>query len=161
MLTVEHRSFNPDASPASREKCYSSCSGSIQNARMTALGTTIPLTADACRQRASQRDGKQDHSIDGVLGEKVVGFECCSLPPASLNDSICAHTLHNGVAAVEVMTYCFDRSDHGRQTGRRFRADEPVCRMGKIPRGYLHIAPDLVVEVLSSGNTGIRGRREA
>ena len=30
MLTVEHRSFNPDASPASREKCYSSCSVSFR-----------------------------------------------------------------------------------------------------------------------------------
>lgn len=58
------------------------------------------------------------------------------------------------MAACEVMIYCFSGRTHGR------KPDVVYVSLGRlpnreIPNGDIFIAPDLVVEVLSPGNTGL------
>ena len=105
-------------------------------------------------ERASERDGKLYELIDGELKQKKVGFKALFIAGqiiARLN----AHFYpHEGAAATEVMIYCFDGRRHGR------KPDVVYVRLkrlpnAQIPDGDIFIAPDLVVEVLSPGNTGI------
>ena len=59
-----------------------------------------------------------------------------------------------GFAVVEAMVYCFDRPNHGRKPDVSFvKFDRLVDK--KVPVGDILLSPDLVVEVLSPGNTGI------
>jgi Uma2 family endonuclease len=105
-------------------------------------------------ERASARDGKHYELIDGELKEKAVGFRELVIA-TRIAERLNAHFYPaTGVAAVEAVIYCFDRPDRGR------KPDVVYVRMerlpgGQIPGGDLHLAPDLVAEVLSPSNGGI------
>jgi Uma2 family endonuclease len=88
------------------------------------------------------------------LKEKPVGTEALFIA-TQLSGRINAALYPDvGFAVVEAMTYCFDRPHHGRKPDVAFvRLDRLPGRA--IPTGDLRLAPDLVVEVLSPGNTGI------
>lgn len=105
-------------------------------------------------ERASERDGKRYELLDGELKEKVVGFWALFIA-VRIAERLNAHFYpHEGAASVEVMIYCFDRPNHGRKPDvvfvrrNRFPGNQ-------IPDGDIRVAPDLVVEVLSPGNSGI------
>jgi Uma2 family endonuclease len=120
---------------------------------MTTLAQSPPLTPEDV-DRASNRDGKLYELIDGELKEKTVGFESLVIATRISERLNAVFYPHTGVAAVEAMIYCFDRPNHGR------KPDVVYVRMDrfpekKIPKGDLYLAPDLVVEVLSPGNTGV------
>jgi Uma2 family endonuclease len=120
---------------------------------MSTLSLPIRLTPEDV-ERASARDGKRYELIDGELKEKQVGFEALFIA-TRISERLNAHFYpHEGVSAVEAMVYCFTRPNHGR------KPDVAYVRINRlpsrtIPRGDLHIAPDLVVEVLSPGNSGV------
>lgn len=59
-----------------------------------------------------------------------------------------------GFAACEVMIYCFDRPNRGRKPDVVFARFEHFPDR-RIPKGDLLFAPELVVEVLPPGNSGI------
>jgi len=120
---------------------------------MSVLTSPIPITpADV--ERASERDGKHYELVDGELKEKVVGTKASLI--ASL---ICARLLaafypRIGFAVAEAMIYCFKKPNHGR------KPDVVYVRLERlndrsVPEGDLHLVPDLAVEVLSPGNSGI------
>ena len=119
---------------------------------MTTLASTIEITPDEA-ELASKRDGKHYELIDGRLKEKVVGTEALFIGTRiseRLNATL--YPLH-GFAAVEAMICCFDNANRGRKPDVVYvRLDRLPDR--KIPRGDLQLAPDLVVEVLSPGNSG-------
>ena len=120
---------------------------------MTTATLPITITPDDV-ERASERDGKLYELIDGELKEKAVGFVALFIATriaARLNDVFYPH---QGAAAVEVMIYCFDRRNHGRKPDVVYVAADRLPGR-KIPEGDLNFAPDLVVEVLSPGNSGI------
>jgi Uma2 family endonuclease len=104
-------------------------------------------------ERASERDGKLYELIEGELREKKVGTRALFIAgriAAALNAAFYPHT---GMAACEVMVYCFNGRSHGR------KPDVVYVRLNRlpnsdIPEGDIFIAPDLVVEVLSPGNSG-------
>jgi Uma2 family endonuclease len=120
---------------------------------MSTLTPAVPLTPEEV-ERASERDAKNYELIDGELREKIVGFKSLFIA-GRISDRLNAHFYpHEGVAAVEVMVYCFAQRNHGR------KPDVIYVKLARlpgaaVPDGDLHIAPDLVVEVLSPGNSGI------
>src|SRR4051794_26874145 len=120
---------------------------------MTTATPPIPFTPEDV-ERASERDGKHYELIGGELKEKLVGFRELVIA-TRIAERLNAHFYPaTGVAAVEAMIYCFDRPNHGR------KPDVVYVRMarlpgGQIPGGDLHLAPDLVAEVLSPSNGGI------
>jgi Uma2 family endonuclease len=120
---------------------------------MTTLAQPVHLTpADV--ERASRRDGKRYELIDGELKEKNVGTRALFVASRICDRLNAAFYPGTGFAAVEAMIYCFDRRNHGRKPDVVFVTFERLgCRV--IPDGDIHVAPDLVVEVLSPGNTGI------
>jgi len=105
-------------------------------------------------ERASERDGKTYELVDGELREKIVGTKASFIANrigARLNAAFYPGI---GFAVTEAMIYCFKNPNHGRKPDVVYvRFD----RMGgrSIPDGDLHLVPDLAVEVLSPGNSGI------
>ncbi len=120
---------------------------------MSTLTPSVPLTPEAV-ERAGERDGKLYELIDGELKEKKVGAKALFIATriaALLNGFFYPHS---GMAACEVMIYCFNGRTHGR------KPDVVYVTLGRLPNreipdGDLFVAPDLVVEVLSPGNTGL------
>ncbi len=105
-------------------------------------------------ERASERDDKTYELVNGKLEEKVVGTKAAlvaSLIGARLNAAFYPRI---GFAVALGMIYCFKRLSHCRKPDVVYVRFE---RMGSraIPEGDLHLVPDLVVEVLSPGNSGI------
>src|SRR5687768_15547625 len=119
---------------------------------MSTLTPPVRLTPEDV-ERACERDGKLYELIDGELKEKKVGAEALFIATriaAVLNAAFYPHT---GMAACELMIYCFDGRSHGR------KPDVVYVRLnrlpsGRIPTGDLFVAPDLVAEVLSPNNSG-------
>jgi Uma2 family endonuclease len=119
---------------------------------MSTLTPPVQLTPEDV-ERACERDGKLYELIDGELKEKKVGARALFIAGrivAALNAAFYPHT---GMAACEVMIYCFNGRSHGR------KPDVVYVRLNRlpnneIPNGDLFVAPDLVVEVLSPGNSG-------
>lgn len=105
-------------------------------------------------ERASERDGKLYELIDGELREKHVGIESLFIASRICERLQVAFYPATGLAFVEGMIYCFDRPNHGRKPDVAFVRRDRLPDQ-RVPRGDLHIAPDLVVEVLSPGNSGI------
>ena len=119
---------------------------------MSTLSPTFPLTPQEV-ERASERDGKLYELVDGELKEKQVGFDALFIATriaALLNATFYPHT---GAAACEVMIYCFNGRSHGRKPDVVYVQLKRLPN-GAIPKGDLFVAPDLVVEVLSPGNSG-------
>lgn len=120
---------------------------------MSTLTPTVRFTPEDV-ERASERDGKRYELIDGELKEKVVGTSALFIASRIVARLNSAFYPRWGFAVVEGMTYCFDRPNHGRKPDVMYvKLDRLPNRT--IPEGDLHIAPDLVVEVLSPSNTGI------
>jgi Uma2 family endonuclease len=119
---------------------------------MSAVTPPVRLTPEDV-ERASERDGKLYELIDGGLKEKKVGALALFIATqiaSTLNRFFYPHT---GMAACEVMVYCFNGRSHGR------KPDVVYVRLARlpderIPEGDILVAPDLVVEVLSPGNSG-------
>ena len=105
-------------------------------------------------ERASERDGKRYELIDGELKEKIVGTKALFVASRICERLHAAYYPHIGFAAVEAMIYCFSRRRHGRKPDVVYITFE---RLGgtAIPDGDILVAPVLVVEVLSPGNSGI------
>jgi Uma2 family endonuclease len=119
---------------------------------MSTLTPPVRLTPEDV-ERAGERDGKLYELIDGELKEKKVGFEALFIAGQILARLNAHFYPHEGVAAAEVMIYCFNGRSHGR------KPDVVYVRLsqlpgGKVPKGDLFVAPDLVVEVLSPNNSG-------
>ena len=113
-----------------------------------------PLITPADVERASERDGKLYELIGGELREKQVGTKSLFVASRICERLNATFYPEIGFAVVEGMIYCFERPDHGR------KLDVTYVRMDRlpgkrIPQGDLHLAPDLAVEVLSPGNSGI------
>lgn len=105
-------------------------------------------------ERACERDGKLYELIEGELKEKKVGFLALFIA-TRIAERLNAHFYPGaGVAACEVMIYCFNGRQHGRKPDVVFVTLDRLPN-AEIPDGDLFIAPDLVVEVLSPGNTGM------
>jgi Uma2 family endonuclease len=120
---------------------------------MAVVAPHLPLTPEDV-ERASNRDGKRYELIDGELKEKAVGFEALVIA-SRIAERLNAHFYPStGVAAVEAPIYCFDRANHGRKPDVVYVMLDRLPNRA-IPKGDLNFAPDLVVEVLSPGNTGI------
>lgn len=105
-------------------------------------------------ERASERDGKLYELVDGELKEKQVGFRALVIAGQIMSRLNSHFYPHTGVSACEVMVYCFNGRRHGR------KPDVVYVTMSRLPNGQitdgdLYIPPDLVVEVLSPGNTGL------
>jgi Uma2 family endonuclease len=120
---------------------------------MSTLTPLVPLTPEEV-EHAGERDGKLYELIDGELREKKVGAKALFIATriASLLNAF--FYPHRGMAACEVMIYCFNGRSHGR------KPDVVYVTLGRLPNceipdGDIFIAPDLVVEVLSPSNTGI------
>jgi Uma2 family endonuclease len=114
---------------------------------------TLQLTPEDV-ERASYRDGKRYELLDGELKEKIVGAEALFVASRISERLNASQYPQHGFAACEVMVYCFERTNRGRKPDVVFaRFDHLPDR--RIPKGDLHFAPELVVEVLSPGNSGI------
>lgn len=120
---------------------------------MSTLTPSVPLSPEEV-ERAGERDGKLYELIEGELKEKKVGFLALFIATRIAERLNAQFYPHTGAAACEVMVYCFNGRRHGRKPDVVF---VKLSRMpdGAIPVGDIFIAPDLVVEVLSPGNTGI------
>ena len=120
---------------------------------MSTLTPPVSLTpADV--ERASERDAKRYELIDGELKEKAMGTRSLFIAHRICERLNTAFYPAVGFAVVEAMIYCFPRPRHGRRPDVIFAAlDRFANRI--IPVGDVFLAPDLVVEVLSPGNTGI------
>src|SRR5690349_9076811 len=120
---------------------------------MSIAATPIHLTpADV--ERASEHDAKNYELINGQLKEKSAGFKAL-LIATRIAERLNAHFYPAvGVAAVEVMVYCFGRPNHARKPDVTY-VHKARLPNGQVPEGDLHIPPDLVVEVLSPANGGI------
>jgi Uma2 family endonuclease len=105
-------------------------------------------------ERAAERDGKHYELIDGELREKLVGAKSLYIAMKIAERLNGAFYPTSGVAIVEAMLYCFDRPRHGRKPDVLFVKWEKLAER-KIPTGDFLVVPDLVVEVLSPGNSGI------
>jgi len=105
-------------------------------------------------ERASNRDGKRYELLDGQLKEKIVGTEALFVASRIGERLNASQYPQHGFAACEVMIYCFDRPNHGRKPDVVFARFDRLPER-RIPKGDLHVAPDLVVEVLYPGNGGI------
>jgi Uma2 family endonuclease len=124
--------------------------------QLFAMSTLIPpaqLTAEDV-ERASERDGKLYELIDGELKEKRVGFLSLFIAGRIIQQLNTQLYPREGVAAGEVMVYCFARRRHGRKPDVVYVRRERLPG-GAIPHGDIDFVPDLVVEVLSPGNSGI------
>jgi Uma2 family endonuclease len=120
---------------------------------MSTLTSSIQLTPEDV-ERASERDAKNYELIDGELKEKIVGTKSLFIASRICDRLNAVFYPQVGFAVVEAMIYCFDRPNHGRKPDVSYVTLDRVP--GKaIPEGDLHLAPDLVVEVLSHGNLGI------
>jgi Uma2 family endonuclease len=119
---------------------------------MSTLTLSAPLTPEDV-ERACERDGKLYELIDGELREKTVGCKALFIA-GQIMTRLNAHFYpHTGAAVCEVMIYCFNGRRHGR------KPDVVYVKLSRlpnneIPEGDLFVAPDLVVEVLSPGNSG-------
>jgi Uma2 family endonuclease len=105
-------------------------------------------------ERASNRDSKRYELLDGELKEKTVGTEALFIASRISERLNASQYPQLGFAACEVMIYCFERPNHGRKPDVVFARFDRLPER-RIPKGDLHFAPDLVVEVLSPGNSGI------
>ena len=119
---------------------------------MTTFASPIRLTPEEV-ERASKRDDKIYELIDGELKEKVVGTEALFVASRISERLNAAFYPHYGFSVCEGMVYCFDRPNHGRKPDVVFVQLKRLPER-RIPTGDLHIAPDLVVEVISPGNLG-------
>jgi Uma2 family endonuclease len=119
---------------------------------MTTLALPVQITPEDV-ERASSRDGKRYELIDGQLREKIVGTEALFIASRVSERLNAAMYSQHGFAAVEAMIYCFDRPNQGRKPDVVYVRLERLPER-RIPIGDLRLAPDLVVEVLSPGNTG-------
>jgi Uma2 family endonuclease len=93
---------------------------------MSTLIPPVSLTPEDV-ERASERDGKLYELIDGELREKKVGFKSLFIATriaALLNAFFYPHT---GVAACEVMVYCFNGRRHGR------KPDVAYVKLSRLP----------------------------
>jgi Uma2 family endonuclease len=120
---------------------------------MTAMTPSLPLTPEDV-ERASKRDGKRYELIDGELKEKNVGTKALFIASRICDRVNAAFYPRVGFAAVEAMIYCFNRRDRGRKPDVVYLSFEKLGST-EIPEGDIHTAPDLVVEVLSPGNSGL------
>lgn len=120
---------------------------------MSSLIPSIELTPEEV-ERACERDGKLYELIDGELQEKKVGFLALFIATRIAEQLNAQLYPGEGVAACEVMIYCFDGRRHGRKPDVVYVKLNRLHN-GVIPEGDIFIAPDLVVEVLSPGNTGL------
>jgi Uma2 family endonuclease len=120
---------------------------------MSTLTPPIRLTPEDV-ERASERDQKRYELINGELREKNVGTLALFVATRISERFNATYYPDLSFAAVEVMTYCFGRDDHGREPDVAFVWLRRLPG-GRIPKGDLQIAPDVAVEVLSPGNTGI------
>jgi len=105
-------------------------------------------------ERLSERDGKHYELIDGELREKIVGTKALFIAVRICERLNAAYYPARGFAVVEAMTYCFDRPNHGRKPDVAFVSHQRLPD-GRVPDGDLRVTPDLVVEVLSPGNSGV------
>lgn len=120
---------------------------------MAAITAPRELTPEDV-ERASERDDKRYELLDGELKEKKVGFRSLLVASLIVERLNARYFPKEAVAAVEVMIYCFTRKRHGRKPDVVFiRIDR--LPGGEIPDGDLYVAPDMVVEVLSPGNSSI------
>jgi Uma2 family endonuclease len=121
-----------------------------------AMSTLTPTTRYAPEdvERLSERDGKRYELIDGELREKIVGAKALFIASRICDCLNAAYYPARGFAVVEAMFYCFSRPDHGRKPDVSFVSLQRLPD-GKIPDGDIRVAPDLVVEVLSAGNSGV------
>jgi Uma2 family endonuclease len=120
---------------------------------MSLLISPIQLTPTDV-ERASERDARHYELVDGELKEKIVGTRASFVATqigARLNAALYPRI---GFAATEVMVYCFTKPNHGRKPDVAYVRFERMNHRS-IPEGDLHLAPDLAVEVLSPGNTGL------
>jgi Uma2 family endonuclease len=113
----------------------------------------LPLTPEDV-ERASNRDGKRYELLDGELKEKTVGTEALFVASRISERVNASQYPQHGFAACEVMVYCFDRTNHGRKPDVVFARFDHLPER-RIPKGDLHFAPELVVDVLSPGNSGL------
>src|SRR5688572_5217853 len=120
---------------------------------MSALTPPVRLTPDDV-ERACERDDKLYELIDGELKEKKVGFLALFIATRIAEQLNAQLYPREGLAACELMIYCFNGRDHGRKPDVVY---VKLTRLpnGAIPVGDIFLAPDLVVEVLSPGNSGI------
>lgn len=122
------------------------------NTFMSTLTSPPPLTPEEV-ERACERDGKLYELIDGELSEKKVGMLALFVATRIAERLNAQLYPHEGAAACEVMIYCFNGRHHGRKPDVVY---VKLTRLpnGVVPKGDIFIAPDLVVEVLSPGNSG-------
>lgn len=120
---------------------------------MSTLTLPIPLTPEDV-ERASEHDGKRYELINGELKEKIVGFRELFIAGRIAERLNQRFYPGEGAAAVEAMTYCFQQRNHGRKPDVVYVARSRWPN-DQIPDGDLHLVPDLVIEVLSPGNSGI------
>jgi len=105
-------------------------------------------------ERASERDGKQYELINGKLREKAVGFWELFIAIRIAERLNAQFYPREGAASVEVPVYCFTEPNHGRKPDVIFLRNDRFPG-NQIPAGDVHVAPDLVVEVISPANSGI------
>lgn len=120
---------------------------------MSAIAPPLTLSPEDVA-RASERDGKHYELIDGSLKEKAVGSEALFIAYRICERLNSTFYPAQGFALVEAMVYCFERRNHGRKPDVVFVWNRRVPD-GKIPKGDLYVVPDVVVEVLSPGNSGL------
>ena len=119
---------------------------------MSTLTPSLQLTTEDV-DRASERDGKLYELIEGELKEKQVGFWALFIA-ARIIERLNAHVYPTvGAAAGEVLIYCFSRPTYGRKPDVVYLKNDQFPG-NRIPDGDIRIAPHLVVEVLSPGNSG-------
>ena len=114
---------------------------------------TPPVLTPEDVARASERDGKHYELLDGELKERPVGAEALYIALRIAQRFSAAYDPDQGFAFVEVMIYCFAQAGRGRKPDVSFVWKRRLPG-GRIPKGDLHLAPDVVVEVLSPHNTG-------
>ena|SRR5256885_4680192 len=120
------------------------------------MSTLSPSTRYAPEdvERLSRQDAKHYELIDGELKEKPVGSEALFIAFQICERFNRAFYPALGFALVEAMVYCFGRPNHGRKPDVAFVWKRRLAA-GKIPKGDLMLTPDVVVEVLSPGNSGV------
>lgn len=118
---------------------------------MTLLTPPLTLTPEDV-ERAGRQDAKHYELVDGELKEKSVGTESLFIAGQISQSLNAAYYPDRGFAVVEAMVYCFNRPNHGRKPDVTFLWRNRLPD-GRVPVGDITITPDLVVEVLSPGNT--------
>jgi Uma2 family endonuclease len=118
---------------------------------MTLLNPPTRFTPEDV-ERVGKQDAEHYELVDGELKEKVAGTESLFIA-GRICDALNTHYYpEKGFAVVEAMVYCFGRPHHGRRPDVTFVWRDRLPDR-KIPVGDLTIVPDLMVEVLSPGNT--------